>query len=558
MLLSEGIPLSKIGGDASYHGGLRAQLEEKQYSLGSRATLSAYIPLVLQQEKESIKSELTSPAKQGDLSLCTSVAVPGALQGETMHHRCVSVIFDGSTNVAEVYAIVARFVTDDFFIQQRIIGLHHLRASLNAEQISQTLTEAINDNFNVPLVAVLAFMHDRAAVNIKALKDMQIFYRNAERIGCLSHSISNAGKLFNNTETHTAFEFVKKWRAIISRSPLARVLFETQTGQKAKRANMTRWYSEWEVIEQLVWKFPELGPFLADCGERGLAPENVQAASDLLHGAGNMVTIALHLSIVVDVGEKFVKSCYTLEGDGFLAIQAFDIISELQQHCEHFAHPVTDALIRETVKRLPADVTDVARAAMSANLLEKAVAAVQPVVKYWKNLLVGDLAPSMKLFEACRLLNPARINDIPTDTVPQLLARFKPGVLNATTEAERATKIDFLMANLALYKARCLNLAADRDAVQWWRQNAVVIPGWGALAYKVALFQPSSASAERVFSQLKGMFDDDQSAALEDYRTAALQVHYNDLQRRKLEQAREVVPVVPVEVDSDSSSSDDE
>jgi len=48
------------------------------------------------------------------------------------------------------------------------------------------------------------------------------------------------------------------------------------------------------------------------------------------------------------------------------------------------------------------------------------------------------------------------------------------------------------------------------------------------------LLQPSSAAAERVFSMLKSLMDDQQAGnALQDYQQAALMIHYNQLMRRK-------------------------
>ena len=52
---------------------------------------------------------------------------------------------------------------------------------------------------------------------------------------------------------------------------------------------------------------------------------------------------------------------------------------------------------------------------------------------------------------------------------------------------------------------------------------------WSSAAYNLnlALVQPSSAAAERVFSILRSHFDDHQAGALEDYLEAALMLAYN-------------------------------
>ena len=126
-----------------------------------------------------------------------------------------------------------------------------------------------------------------------------------------------------------------------------------------------------------------------------------------------------------------------------------------------------------------------------------------------------------------------------------------------TTIAEQAAPIAMLIGELAAYRSRASKLnEAITDLMQWWRQNGATLPRWFALTCTVVLFQPSSAGAERVFSMLDGMFDADQAAALEDYKTAALMVRYNDMQRSKLEDARRPAANVEVVSDNDSDNAD--
>ena len=117
-----------------------------------------------------------------------------------------------------------------------------------------------------------------------------------------------------------------------------------------------------------------------------------------------------------------------------------------------------------------------------------------------------------------------------------------------------------LWSFLLAYRALAAGLDPTRDISEWWRQRKIDLPNWSALAFKVALFQPSSAGVERIFSMLDHLFTDEQTAALADYRTAAIMVRYNDLQRKRLEDARRaalaaaavVMPVlVPASEDSD-------
>ena len=80
---------------------------------------------------------------------------------------------------------------------------------------------------------------------------------------------------------------------------------------------------------------------------------------------------------------------------------------------------------------------------------------------------------------------------------------------------------------------------AHSDFCQLIERDRRSLPNWSALVFDfIALYMPSSAPVERVFSMLEHLFTDEQSRALEDYRTAALLIHYNDLQRKTLNELR--------------------
>jgi squalene cyclase len=66
---------------------------------------------------------------------------------------------------------------------------------------------------------------------------------------------------------------------------------------------------------------------------------------------------------------------------------------------------------------------------------------------------------------------------------------------------------------------------------KWWSDHEMALPSWSTSVKKILLVQPSSASAERVFSFLHNAFNRQQDAALEE--TAC-----RDLSHAKIQQAR--------------------
>ena len=67
----------------------------------------------------------------------------------------------------------------------------------------------------------------------------------------------------------------------------------------------------------------------------------------------------------------------------------------------------------------------------------------------------------------------------------------------------------------------------------WWRNNGDALPDWKIVLHYAVLFQPSSATAERIFSMIDWMFGHLQEAALEDYKETSLILRYNTIWRSK-------------------------
>ena len=197
MALSRGIPLVEFDDDSV--GGLRHLLQTGGQALAGRAVMSAFIPLVFSEEIERLQEELrvtVPPSKAG-----------GEIQ--RAQYRDCTLIFDGATSVADLYCVVCRFVTDDGYIQQRVIGLEHLVCALSSPQLCSALSQVLfGPPFNLEAARILGLMHDRASVNILAMTMLRPICLNAEFIGCLSHTLSNAGKKMENSLTEATYLFV--------------------------------------------------------------------------------------------------------------------------------------------------------------------------------------------------------------------------------------------------------------------------------------------------------------------------------------------------------------
>ena len=102
--LKSGIPLNKI--DKMWD-----ILEENGYSLSSSTHLRQLVPFIHDSEMSLVQQEISG--------------------------RHVSLIFDGTTHVAEAFVVILRYVDNQWNIQQRVVGLMLLAKSLAGEEVAR-------------------------------------------------------------------------------------------------------------------------------------------------------------------------------------------------------------------------------------------------------------------------------------------------------------------------------------------------------------------------------------------------------------------------------------
>jgi hypothetical protein len=91
-----------------------------------------------------------------------------------------------------------------------------------------------------------------------------------------------------------------------------------------------------------------------------------------------------------------------------------------------------------------------------------------------------------------------------------------------------------LLEERQVYQNLADGVCIDKDAetytdkiLAWWRANGRDIPAWSKAARMVFAMAPSSGSVERVFSQLRLMYNDRQNRSLSEYVEAGLMLRYN-------------------------------
>ena len=187
--------------------------------------MSDLIPFILQQEKEEIEKEI--------------------------NNKSISITFDGTSRVGEVFVLVVRFVSSDWSIQQRLISLKMLVKSMTGDEIARLVIGMLSTEFRICSEQVLGIMHDCASSNNVALRTLKVIYPNVLGIGCFSHTLNRVGERF---QASCANDFTTYCVSLFSHSSKAKYVWKEQTGLKVDSYSSTRWWSKWEVMNQLQYR----------------------------------------------------------------------------------------------------------------------------------------------------------------------------------------------------------------------------------------------------------------------------------------------------------------
>ena len=215
-------------------------------------------------------------------------------------------------HVCEAMVVVVRFLDNDLNIQQWVSRLLLLAKSMTGEEIARQL---ISTELGIGGERVVAMMHDRASVNGVAMRTVSVLY-NFLDVGCLSHTLDLVGK---NMKTPVLT------KAGYNYSPKTRLIWRTQTSLPVPSYSPTRWWSRFDVIKHLFKAFGDVTTFL----QNGDLPPSAKKLLDMLNDQPTKRKLQIEIAITVDAMEAFVTATYNLEGDGALALSAYEEIRKL-------------------------------------------------------------------------------------------------------------------------------------------------------------------------------------------------------------------------------------
>ena len=161
--------------------------------------------------------------------------------------------------------------------------------------------------------------------------------------------------------------------------------------------------------------------------------------------------------------------------------------------------------------------------------MAKAKACITPGLRFYQRKFSNEFHALVRAFKSAHLCCPVQVQQL-RPTVASLAELRNFSFLDD----------DGIIAGLSqelphyLATAEGTQVATEEDKVQWWARNLENLPNWSAVVKKILVVQPSSASAERVFSIMSNHFTSQQDLALEETVEASVMLGYNKNQREKL------------------------
>ena len=434
-----------------------------------------------------------------------------------------SISFDGTTRVCEAFAIVVRFLDEQFNPIQKLLTISFIDDQLNGLTTATEVVRIIFNRFGIEdSLRVAGFMRDGAQVNAVAIRQLQVFFENAEDLQCLAHTLDLVGTYFKHP---TLTRFWGHWLQMMTHSRRAHKIYKNVMGFTWKSYSPTRWWSKYECFNALCTSFGDLLTIITQIKDASISEApSAEAAFGMLTDIRTVSELKVELAAVQDGATLFIKATYTLEGDSLLAFSAYDELLKCKMFIDNPHLPNLEAICRELGGNITPHTPEYTR------LYNHGLSVLEPGYAYFKQKIMGDesdgqnpadLAGMVHLFKTARYLHPCRAVELGFSLA--LIDEF----LTVKAVKKGTISIQNLRNELPQYLAACQGVSLDIDLKEFWRNRAGILPTFVSLFVHFCLLQPSSGACERVFSIVKNLFDPQQSHALHDYVETAVMVNYN-------------------------------
>ena len=119
---------------------------------------------------------------------------------------------------------------------------------MTGEEIARELINVLSRTFGIQSHHILAVMRDGASINNVAMRVLQVIFPDILNVCCYSHTLDLVGEKFS---TLVLDSFGSNWIS----SSKTKFLWKEQTDKTMPSLSKTRWWSRWEIYNQLLVQF---------------------------------------------------------------------------------------------------------------------------------------------------------------------------------------------------------------------------------------------------------------------------------------------------------------
>jgi hypothetical protein len=495
--------------------------------------------------------------------------------------KFVSICVDGTTKVGEWMGFVVRYVdeNDPLLIMQRCM-LFRFKKSLAERrhfELSNTLLVVAASIFmgspdiNEAFGRIVAFMADRASLNRTTLlgDHIKASFPNAVYLDCHSHTFSNAAKMLE-----TQLESLGRlWELHVNafKGLNAKNVWTENMDKSMKTYSSTRWFSKRNVLVFVCQRWDEYTEFfnLAQFDDYK-ADTAIKKLRVVLNPNGDaeqlqrLFLIRLELAIICDCTRRLHEATYHLEGDGPVALLAYDEVQTALRSISVAnidSFPLVVFIIDAKVQAIEDEDEAIA---VHNNWSDYVLEKIQYANHYCHTHFVQTVDRPLRvddnnfghlqgLFEVFALCNPDFINrkrlvlggGFNVNLVYYIQQKLTWLSANHTHFTARITpelRID-LLRQVEEYLAVCVDINYQDlhfnqkiDALlEFWRLHRLNhrLSAWWEFAQIGFLYQPASGSVERLFSHLTRVLSSEREGSNDDLIKAGVYQAYDEALRKK-------------------------
>ena len=534
---------------------LRPLLERGGSDLANATNLKPLVPRIEEREFSTLRKELDG--------------------------HFVTLTFDGTTRIGEVVNVVARYVTDDFILIQRLVAVKTAKKAMKGDELSRFMNQIVQRGLQLDASLVVGGSRDSCSTNGVAIRLMETNYQAMQDLLCISHTLSHTGE---HADFQVLDAFMTPWLTLVTNHPMAKTIWKGLLGVAMKGFSKIRWWSRWECIVEIATNYGALPDYIQTLTDRDIGDKTTKKLAEVVRTQSD--ELAREAAAAMDL-RILCEATHRMEGDNLEILVVFpeltailtlgltfgdksvdvpNLAAVLRKQCKiKVGTPIYEYIQQKDgamgwstakVSKVNAakkeysityteqdgsksvinDITDEeARRWIDVTKLpdyQPLVDKCKSAFTYLQDRIDGNcdapykLGAQWTLYRLVQAFDPSFIVNV-DDAFIQQMSAIRPFTVH----------IDLvkLQQELPTYKANAAAFTADhkdipeftKSVLGWWANYGTTIPEWSKAAKIVFSFTPNSASSERVFSLMKLMFGDQQMKALADIIQTALMLRYN-------------------------------